>query len=221
MSDSENTSNDEANNELSGITENQNAKSVSSGSTENTQSTKSSSESHSSGDDWKDEEIKRLRKENAQRRLRENESKAQADEAGKIAYEARETLNALKEFKESVSKDLKDMREKTMAAEKRAISAQLESEARKHGVADMELFKNIIDHSALKVADGNVTNVDEVIKNVKQKHPVLFDNRKSVNTGSFNQPKPTVETRKDLTGLSKKDYAKARQAHMRSISANH
>lgn len=219
MSDLDNKIDDTTNDGTSGTSETPSTTTTPTSKTIAAKTTSYSEGSSTNGDDWKDEEIKRLRQENASRRVSEKESLKQVDEVSKLAKDTLEALNEVKTFKETFSKDLKETREKMQAAERRAVNAQLEVEARKAGVADLEIFNKLIDHNELKVGnDGNIIGVDEVIKNLKQKHPVLFDNRRTNNTGNPLAVKPAPETKRDLTGLSKKDYKKEREAHLRSIS---
>lgn len=221
MSDLDNKIDDTANSGTSGTSENPNT-TPSASKPAAAKTVSSHDNSSTTNEDWKDEEIRRLRQENASRRVSEKESQKQVDEVSKLAKDALEALNEVKAFKETFSKDLRETREKMQAAERRAITTQLEVEARKAGVADLEIFNKLIDHNELKVGnDGNVVGVDDVIKNLKQKHPVLFDNRKSNNTGNPLVVKPAPETKRDLSGLSKKDYKKEREAHLRNISLNY
>lgn len=220
MSDQENLATNDNANDLSGT--NQTSISEETTKTNTVKSNETHAKLSSLPDEWADE-IRELRKENAQRRLREKESEKKVEDSRKLADEARETLSQLKDFKESIFKDLKDTREKVLASEKRAITAQLEVEARKAGVVDLEIFQKIVDSSSLKLSDdGRVAGLEEVIKNTKQKHPILFDNRISRNTGNPGiNPKPAQETKRDLTGLSKKDYKKDKDAFLRNIRQNY
>jgi len=152
--------------------------------------------------------VKALRDEAAKHRTEKQAAKKELEDLQKRvkAFE-----DAQLSAEDKAKKELDELRNGFSTAEARAKTAELNFQvaraANAEKLVDIDAAVKLIDHDALEWSDGKITNMKEVLSDLKKAHPwlVAATQPQAPHTGTTNPPKQNGQrkvTRADLKSMS-------------------
>lgn len=154
--------------------------------------------------------VRKLRDENAKRRVKEQEAASQLE---KLQAQLSEYENAKLTESERIQKELEELRTKSQAGITRAQEAELKYQIAlaandpSNQIGDVKAAIKLMDRDSLEFDDkGRITNLQDALETLKTEYPSLRAARQvsAPNTGTTNPSKQASAkrwTREDLRGM--------------------